>query len=127
MAVQFKMVPKQNNLVSPPEIKFYPCSVSKGIVTLDDLAKVISSRCTISKADCYGVIIALSDAIGEALSDGKIVKVQNLGSFQLNLLGTAAEDIEALGKSNIKSAKVVYRPSIDLKKKIKGITYKRIR
>lgn len=127
MAVQFKMVPKQNNLVSPPEVKFYPCAVSKGDVNLDDLAKVISSRCTISKADCYGVISALSDVIGEALSDGKIVKIQNLGSFQLSLLGTASDEENSLGKANIKSARVVYRPSKHLKAKIKGITYKRMR
>lgn len=127
MAVQFKMVPKQNNLVSPPEVKFYPCAVSKGNVNLDDLAKVISSRCTISKADCYGVISALSDVIGEALSDGKIVKIQNLGSFQLSLLGTASDEENSLGKANIKSARIVYRPSKDLKAKIKGITYKRMR
>jgi predicted histone-like DNA-binding protein len=127
MPVQFKMIPKQNNLVTPPEVKFYPCAVSKGNVNLDDLAKVISSRCTISKADCYGVISALSDVIGEALSDGKIVKIQNLGSFQLSLLGIASEDETSLGKANIKSARVVYRPSKDLKTKIKGITYKRIR
>jgi predicted histone-like DNA-binding protein len=127
MPVQFKMIPKQNNLVSPPEVKFYPCAVSKSTVNLDDLAKIISGRCTISKADCYGVVIALSDAIGEALSGGSIVKIQNLGSFQLSLSGTASDDELSLGKANIKSAKVVYRPSKDLKSKIKRITYKRIR
>lgn len=127
MPVQFKMIPKQNNLVSPPEVKFYPCAVSKGIVNLDDLAKIISGRCTVSRADCYGVVIALSDAIGEALSGGNIVKIQNLGSFQLSLSGTASEDESSLGKANIKSAKVVYRPSKDLKSKIKRITYKRLR
>ena len=127
MPVQFKMIPKQNNLVSPPEVKFFPCAVSKGVVSLDDLAKIISGRCTISRADCYGVVIALSDAIGEALSGGSIVKIQNLGSFQLSLSGTASDDEFSLGKANIKSAKVVYRPSKDLKSKIKRITYKRLR
>ena len=60
MPFQFKMIPKQNNLVPPHEVKFYPCAVRKGNVDLDDLAKIIFSRCTICKADCHGVIIALS-------------------------------------------------------------------
>ena len=127
MSVQFKMIPKQNNLVSPPEVKYYPCAVSKGEMQLDDLAKIISGRSSMSKADCYGVIMALSDVIGEALSNGNIVKIDNLGTFQLILQGTAAETDEALGKSNIKGAKISYKPSKDLKSKIKRITYKRMR
>ena len=127
MSVQFKMIPKQNNLVSPPEVKYYPCAVSKGEMQLDDLAKIISGRSSMSKADCYGVIMALSDVIGEALSNGNIVKIDSLGTFQLILQGTAAETEEAFGKSNIKGAKISYKPSKELKTKVKRITYKRMR
>ncbi len=127
MPVQFKMIPKQNNLVSPPEIKYYPCAVNKGEVTLNDLAKIMASRSTISRADCYGVIIALSEVISESLANGNIVRVDNLGSFQLRLHGTAAETEETLGKSNIKEAKISYKPSKELKEKLRRITYKRIR
>lgn len=127
MSVHFKMVPKQNNLVSPPEIKYYPCAVSKGEEDLNSLAKTVASRSTISRADCYGVIVALSEVIGEALTDGKIVKIDNLGSFQLALSGTAADTSEPLGKANIKEAKIKFRPSSELKTKTKNINYKRIR
>jgi predicted histone-like DNA-binding protein len=121
------MIPKQNNLVSPPEVKYYPCAVSVGVVHLDDLARIIAGRSTMSRADCYGVIIALSDVIGEALSNGNIVKIDNLGTFQLVLHGTPADNEAVLGKSNIKEAKINYKPSKDLKSKIKRITYKRMR
>lgn len=121
------MIPKQNNLVSPPEVKYYPCAVSKGEMQLDDLAKIISGRSSMSRADCYGVIMALSDVIGEALSNGNIVKIDSLGTFQLVLQGVAAETEQALGKSNIKGAKISYKPSRELKSKIKRITYKRMR
>lgn len=127
MSVQFKMVAKQNNLASPPEIKYYPCAVSRGEVDLAGLAKLISSRSTISKADCYGVIMALSDAIGESLSNGNIVRVESLGTFSLTLQGTAADTPEPLGKINIKGAKIVYSPSKDLKSKVKQIDFKRMR
>ncbi len=127
MSVRFKMIPKQNNLVSPPEVKYYPCAVSKGEMQLDDLARIIAGRSTISRADCYGVIMALSDVIGEALSEGNIVKIESLGTFSLTLLGTAADAAASLGKTNIKGAKISYKPSKDLKSKVKEITYKRMR
>lgn len=127
MSVQFKMIPKKNSLVSPPEVKYYPCAVSKGEVNLDDLARIIASRTTMSRPDCFGVIMALTDVIGESLANGNIVRVDNLGTFQLNLTGTAAETEEALGKSNIKEAKINYRPSKELRQRMRRLTYKRIR
>jgi predicted histone-like DNA-binding protein len=127
MAVQFKMVPKQNNLASPPEIKFYPCAVSRGEVNLDDLAKIISDTSSMSKADCYGVIIALSNAIGKSLADGNLVKIDPLGTFSLRLQGTAADSPEPLGKNTIKGANINYKPSRELQKRMEQVTYKRIR
>jgi predicted histone-like DNA-binding protein len=121
------MIPKKNSLVSPPEIKYYPCAVSKGEVNLDDLARIVASRTTMSRPDCFGVIMALSDVIGESLANGNIVRIDNLGTFQLNLSGTPADTEAALGKSNIKAAKINYKPSRDLKTRMKKITYKRMR
>ena len=118
MSVQFKMIPKKNNLVSPPEVKYYPCAVSQGEVNLDDLARIVASRTTMSRPDCFGVIMALSDVIGESLANGNIVRVDNLGTFQLTLTGTAADTEETLGKSNIKEAKINYRPSKELKNRM---------
>jgi predicted histone-like DNA-binding protein len=127
MAVQFKMVPKQNNLSTPPVVKYYPCAVSQGEVNLDDLAKIISESSSMSKADCYGVIIALSNAIGKSLAEGNIVKIDNLGTFALKLQGSAADSPEPLGKNSIKGAKINYKPSKELKKRREQVTYKRIR
>ncbi|RKS01213.1 putative histone-like DNA-binding protein [Flavobacterium sp. 102] len=127
MAVQFKMVAKQNNLASPPELKYYPCAVHQGETDLDALAEVVASRSTVSKADCYGVIIALTEAIGETLKDGRIVKINSLGTFQLVLQGTAADTPDDLGKVNIKGSKIVYKPSSVIKNKLKDISFKRLR
>lgn len=127
MSVNFKLVAKKNSLTNPPEVKYYPCAVSKSEEDLNSLTATISSRSSMSKADCYGVIIALTEAIGEALTDGKIVKIESLGTFQLTIKGTAAETIDELGKANISAAKIIYKPSNDLKKRLKNITYKRIR
>lgn len=42
------MIPKRNSVVSPPEIKHYTCAANKGEVNLDDLARIVASRTTIS-------------------------------------------------------------------------------
>lgn len=121
------MVAKQNNLASPPEVKYFPCAVSNNEVDLDNLADIISYRSTLTKADCYAVIIALTEAIGESLSNGSIVRLDSLGTFRLTLQGKGNITPDDLGKSNIIGAKVKYKPSKNINNKLKGITYKRIR
>lgn len=96
-------------------------------MTLEDLSRIVDSCSSMSKADFYGVIIALSEAIGESLTNGNIIKTEPLGTFQLNISGTATETEEELGKTAIKSAKISYKPSKQLKSRLKKITYKRIR
>jgi predicted histone-like DNA-binding protein len=127
MAVSFKMVAKKNNLASPPETKYYPCAVHNGEDDLDTLADIVVSQSTISRADCYGVIMALTKAIGESLAAGRIVKIDNLGTFQITLQGLPADSPDDLGKSNIKGAKIIYKPSRNMKQAVKQLTYKRIR
>lgn len=121
------MVPKKNNLGSPPQIKYYPCAIHEGEDDLESMTDLVSSQSTISKADCYGVIMALSKVIGESLSDGRIVRIDSLGSFQITLQGLPGESPDVLGKATIKGAKIIYKPSKNMKKILNGLTYKRIR
>ncbi len=127
MAISFKMVPKKNIMASPPETKYYPCAVHNGEVNLKQLAAIVASQSTVSRADCYAVIVALTQAIGDSLSEGRIVKIEDLGTFQITLQGLPADSPDDLGKSSIKGAKIIYKPSHDLKRTLNKLTYKRIR
>lgn len=127
MAIHFKMVPKKNILVSPPQVKYYPCAIHKGEEDLDSLSEMVASRSSMSKADCYGVIIGLTEVIAEALAAGRIVRIDSLGSFQITVQGTPADTLEELGKANIKSVKIKYNPSKRMKIKLEGLTFKRVR
>jgi predicted histone-like DNA-binding protein len=127
MAVLFKMIPKKNMLVSPPVVKYYPVAISDGEADFDYLCKRVAQRSTVSAADCYGALVALTEVIGEELLDGKIVSLDRLGSFKLTLKGTPADTAHELGKSNVIGAKVVYKPSKIMKKTIGSARFKRLR
>ena len=43
MGVSFKMMPKKNNLASPPVTKYYRCAVHNGKVNLNQLAVIVAS------------------------------------------------------------------------------------
>jgi predicted histone-like DNA-binding protein len=121
------MVSKKNNLVSPPQTKYYPYAVNNGADGLDSLADIVASQSTISKADCCGVIMALTKVIGESLSDGSIVRIDSLGSFQITVQGLPGESPDELGKATIKGANIIYKPSKNMKNMLNGLIYKRTR
>ena len=99
-----------------PQIKYYPFAIHFGEDDLDSLADIAASQSTISKADCYGVIVALTKAIGESLAEGRIVRIHNLVSFQITLQGLPADTLDELGITNIKGAKIIYNPSSYMKR-----------
>ena len=127
MAIEFKMVPKQNNIASPPQTKYYPCAVSKGEVDLEYLAEIIASRSTVTVADCYGVLIGMSQVIGEELANGKIVKIDRLGTFALTLKGVRTDTPEKLHNNTILGAKILFKPARNFKKLLQNLSYKRLR
>lgn len=127
MAIAFKMVPKQNNIASPPQIQYYPCAVSKSEVDLEHLAEIIARRSTITVADCFGVLIAMSEVIGAELAEGKIVKIDRLGTFALTLKGTGTDTPEKLNKNTILGAKILFKPARSLKMMLQNLKYKRLR
>ena len=127
MLVQCKMVPKQNNIATPPQVKYYPCAVSSGEVDLEYLAEIISSRSTISVADCYGVLIGMSQVIGEELAKGKIVKIERLGTFALSLKGAGTDEHQKLNKNTILGTRMLFKPAKSLKKVLTTLNFIRVR
>jgi len=124
MSINVKIIPKKNSLSTPAEVKYYPCAVSSGTVVLEELAQEISYRCTLTEADCYASIIALSEVIADALSNGKIIKMDKLGSLQLTLKSKGSSTPEACSKTNIIGNKIVFKPSKYLKKRMETNVYK---
>jgi len=127
MAISFTMIPKKNMLVQPPQINYYPCAVMQGETTLDTLAEILSKRSTLSNADIYATLVGLTEVVGEELASGRIVRLADLGSFQVSLQGTAAASTKPNGKDRIKKARLLFKPGKNLKTMLKDLMYKRLR
>lgn len=114
-------------MVTPHEIKYYPCAIHEGEENLESLAEKVANSSTMSVGDCYGVIMSLSFIISDALAQGKIVRIDPLGSFQVTLKGSPEDSPEPLGKTSIKGVNIVYKAANQLKRRLKTLDYKRIR
>ena len=111
---------------------FHGQAIKTGELTLDKLAKRINNSTTVTQADCRAVLVSMKDHIIEALTEGQVVVLDDLGRFQITLQGKCynAEtmaDEEFSPSAYIKGHKIVFRPDAALKKEVAmGFSLKRI-
>ena len=111
---------------------FHGQAIKTGELTLDKLAKRINNSTTVTQADCRAVLVSMKDHIIEALTEGQVVVLDDLGRFQITLQGKCypkevinAEDFSP--SAMIKSHKIVFRPDATLKREVaKDFKLKRI-
>ena len=116
-------VKKVSNPKNPDVDYFHGQAIKTGELTLDKLAKRINNSTTVTQADCRAVLVSMKDHIIEALTEGQVVVLDDLGRFQVSLQGKCypAEvlaDKEFSPSSMIKGHRIVFRPEVELKKAV---------
>ena len=117
-------VKKVRNPKNPDVDYFHGQAIKTGELTLEKLSKRINNSTTITQTDCYAVLKSMKDHIAEALTEGQVVVLDDLGRFQVTLQGKCynAEtlaDEEFLPSSYIKGHKIVFRPDARLKEEVR--------
>lgn len=105
--------------------KWYAVVANDGELTIDDLTRQIEKFSALSEADIRGVIIALENVIQDSLANGKIIRLDKLGSFYPSLSSNGAATAEEFDSSLIKGAKVNYRPGKRISNALKTATFKK--
>ena len=102
---------------------FHGQAIKTGELSMEKLAKRINNSTTVTQGDCYAVLKSMKDHIIEALTEGQVVAIEDLGRFQVTLQGkcypaAAMESDEFSPSAMIKSHKIVFRPDVTLKKEV---------
>ena len=125
-------IQKTRNPKYPETPYYHGVAVKTGELDFEKLAKRINNSTTVTQSDCYAVLKSMKEHIVEALTEGQVVVLDDLGRFQVSLRGKAynAEtmaDEEFVPSSYIKGHRIVFRPDPDLKKEVaKDFKLKRI-
>ena len=102
--VSYSVVKRNNPLDQDAVPKFYAQAQANGHVEIREMADRIQKTCTVTRADVMAVLVALEDVIMEALEGGEIVRLADLGTFQIGLSGRGAETEDAYDVSMIRKA-----------------------
>ena len=85
MAIKYKLVQKVNPAKPTDPKKFYANLVTRGEVSLRELAKEISTISTVSSPDVMAVIESLLQIIPKHLALGEIVHLGEFGLYSVRL------------------------------------------
>lgn len=126
MPVKYNLSEKGNpgNPAAPK--KFYANAKSTGEVTFRSLSKEIAEgSTTVSDTDVMAVLNDLTKVLSRHLSDGKIVRFGDFGSFQISVSSEGAETASKFNANMIKGAKILFRPGIDLRDMLATVKYEK--
>ena len=125
-SVTYSVSPRINPRDRETEPKFYGHVQARGDINLREMAERIQQTCTVHKSDVFAVLVALEDVITEALKGGEIVRLGDLGTFQIGISSKGALKEEDWDESLIQKARINFRPGNALMNAISGLSFQRV-
>ena len=125
MAVKYNVIQKAYPGDPTGPKKFYANSIADGEVSLRNLSKEIAQTSSISESDVYATLIDLAKMLSKHLSDGKIVRLGDFGSFQISISSEGMDAMNKVNSASIKSDKILFRPGLDLRDTLATLKYEK--
>ena len=112
--VTYSVVPRLNPRDKDASPKYYAQAQASGDVSIREMSERIQQSCTVHKADVHAVLVALEDTMIDALKGGEIVRLGDLGTFQIGVSGKGALTEEDYTPTLIQKARINFRLGIAL-------------
>ena len=107
--------------------KYYAHVQASGEASIREMAERIQQSCTVHKSDVFAVLVALEDVITDALRGGEIVRLGELGSFQIGISSKGALTEDDHDVSMIKKARINFRPGVALSGILSNLTFQKVK
>lgn len=127
MTVKYKVIERgQPGVVGGGDKKFYANTVTNGELTLEKLTTRIEKNSTVGGADIRAVLYSLVEVMQDALDDGSIVRLGELGSLRISISSTGEAEEKDVSMHSIKGAKCIFTPGKELKQMLKNLEYQKV-
>lgn len=122
MAVKLKKIQKKNPL-HLDVVKWYLTQEKTGTIGMNEIAKEIEGRSALSTGDVQSVLSNLVEMMPLFLKLGQTIKLEGLGSFRITVKSEGTDTPEELNAHHVKSVKLIFQPSIELKRSLETISF----
>lgn len=126
MPINYSLTQRVNRKDTTAPRKFYAIAKSNGEETVRQLATEISKRSGLSSSEVFAVIESFIDLIPECISEGKIVRLGEFGSFNVTLSSEGVDKAEDFNSSHIKGNSLNFRPGKLIQKTLDTLEYSKV-
>jgi predicted histone-like DNA-binding protein len=127
MAIQIKAVERGQPGVQGGGVKkFYATPVHGREVTLEALSKAIERKSTLSGADIRAVLYAMVEQAVDGLSEGRIVRLGDLGSMRITISSEGRDTAEKVTASAVKRTGVIFTPGKKLQTMLRTARFTKV-
>ena len=117
------IIDEKGNVVFEEYFKYYARANQTVMIDILKIAKDISSFCTLTTTDIVAVLQSFIERIPAYLMDSKSVNLKPFGIFKLALNSESQEKEEDVTAKTIKGVRVLFKPSVELKKIFNDVTF----
>ncbi|AXG67823.1 bacterial DNA-binding protein [Kordia sp. SMS9] len=126
MAIKYKVTERSTPGVSGGgSKKYYASATARDKIDLKQLSERLASISTVSEIDTIAVLQGLVHLLPEYLCQGSSISLGDFGTFSVHIRSEGKETPEAVNAQSIKDIKVSFRPSVEFKKRMKGVAFKK--
>ncbi len=126
MPVNYSVFMMKNPMNPESPKKAYAKAQASKILEFDMLCKRVAHGCTCTKADVSAVLIASVEEMQNALQDGEIVVLGELGRFQTQVSSHPAVTEEQFTNTQIKGARISFKPGKALRDALATMSYQKV-
>lgn len=126
MAVKYSVVARKNPQSPDAPKKYYAQAQAGGETSLELMSKRIERLCTVTRPDILAVLAGLQITVIDALENGEIARLGDLGCLQVSVSSNAAVAEKDYTSDLIKKTRIIYRPSRELRDMLKTVSYEQV-
>ena len=107
------------------KVRYHARSVVTGKMSTRDLIHDITRRSAFKEGVVTGVLIALEEALRDALAEGQSVQLDGVGAFRISVKSPSVRDLHEIRAESIEFKGVVYKADKKLLRKLSGTKFLR--
>ena len=126
MSIKDITVAKKKPQDKDAEPKYEAQAVSNGEEDFEGMTRAVADRCTVTASDSKAVLDAFQTIMIQRLSNGQIVRLNDLGSFRMSLSSEGTSKESEINAAKIKKARIIFVPSAKLKEMCKAASFTKV-
>ncbi|MDR2897297.1 MAG: hypothetical protein LBU99_00675 [Spirochaetaceae bacterium] len=122
MAIRLQKMQKKNPQ-NQDMIKWYLTHEKVGTVGMKEISAAIGKRSSLSSGDVQSALRNLVELMPTFLKIGHSINLEGFGIFRISVNSEGMDTAEELHTSHVKKVKILFLPSVELKRNLEDISF----